>query len=240
MKTGCVYLIRNLINGKGYVGRTIVAPEVRWQSHISSAQKGVDTPLYRAIRKYGVSRFSAEVVWRGRAADVNSKERELIKTLSTHVSASGYNVTWGGDGVVGLRQSEISRAATSAGLRIYFQNPVNRKKLSVMQKAVWKRPGYRERVVGAITRGLRASEKLTYTAERKAASSVAAKLRWQNPKYRANQARACKAAWSGSKGRVLREKHSRAATLRYKDPAQRCKTAESTKRVWALRKQEVA
>jgi hypothetical protein len=50
---GHIYLIRNLINGKGYVGQTTKTVTARFSEHRYEAGRGTEYVLYRAIRKYG-------------------------------------------------------------------------------------------------------------------------------------------------------------------------------------------
>jgi hypothetical protein len=62
-REGCIYLLRNLINGKGYVGKSI-QKDIRWNVHRKAAFSGRSTlAIHRAIRKYGWNNFSAEVVY---------------------------------------------------------------------------------------------------------------------------------------------------------------------------------
>lgn len=61
-QTGYIYAITNLINGKRYIGQTSQTLAMRWSQHKSALNKGVDNPLYRAIRKYGIENFSLMVV----------------------------------------------------------------------------------------------------------------------------------------------------------------------------------
>lgn len=56
--TGHIYLIRNLVNGKGYVGKTQVTVAERFRNHKYDAKRGSICPLHRAMRKYGVECFS--------------------------------------------------------------------------------------------------------------------------------------------------------------------------------------
>jgi group I intron endonuclease len=71
MRMGIIYLIRNRINGKGYVGQTIQTMRKRWSLHKSEAKRGTDFAICRAIRKHGVANFSIEELTRG------TGEREL-------------------------------------------------------------------------------------------------------------------------------------------------------------------
>lgn len=51
---GYVYLIRNLVNGKCYVGKTELSVEHRWKEHQCYARNNYGNALvHKAIRKYG-------------------------------------------------------------------------------------------------------------------------------------------------------------------------------------------
>jgi GIY-YIG catalytic domain len=54
-----VYKIANTVNTKLYVGCTIDIA-MRWQGHQADARRGVDRPLYRDMREYGIECFSIE------------------------------------------------------------------------------------------------------------------------------------------------------------------------------------
>jgi hypothetical protein len=57
-----VYSIRNLVTGKVYIGRS-VNPSFLRQEYESAAQHGT-TPLYRAIREYGLDYFEFRLIAR--------------------------------------------------------------------------------------------------------------------------------------------------------------------------------
>ena len=126
-RQGCVYLLRNLSNGKGYIGQHKGVEQIernRWGGHIRTAlNKRDEKPLYRAIRKYGVDKFSAEVVWRGPIEKLNEKEMHYIKKFSTFIDdGAGYNLTRGGgqgtkvarQSKIKMRDAQISRYSNSA------------------------------------------------------------------------------------------------------------------------------
>lgn len=49
-----VYLLKNVVNGKGYVGITTSTLRQRWSTHVSEARRRHKRmPLRAAIRKYG-------------------------------------------------------------------------------------------------------------------------------------------------------------------------------------------
>ena len=81
-----LYIIRNLLTAEFYVGKT-QNPRKRWWQHRWNARNGVDTHLYRAMRKYGIENFEFEL------QDTTLTEEELIGELKPH-----YNMTRGGDG----------------------------------------------------------------------------------------------------------------------------------------------
>jgi group I intron endonuclease len=61
-----IYTIKNLINGKMYIGQTVQAnAKMRWYSHQADARAGKKSYLYDSIRKYGVENFLWEVVDQG-------------------------------------------------------------------------------------------------------------------------------------------------------------------------------
>lgn len=102
-----VYLIRNKINQKSYVGisKDIIA---RWKGHIYESrcptQKGYDKALYRAFRKYGIDNFSFEILEECQTID-EMNEREIYWISKLDTQQTGYNETSGGQGT-GNRQGE--------------------------------------------------------------------------------------------------------------------------------------
>ena len=120
-RQGCIYLLRNLRNGKGYVGQHNNADGVergRWAAHIRAAFDGHDhKPLYKAMRKaereLGSIGFSAEILWRGPVSQLNTKEPYYIKKFNTFIdNGCGYNLTTGGEKVAlsTIAKRRLSRA----------------------------------------------------------------------------------------------------------------------------------
>lgn len=94
-----VYKITNEINGKCYVGITTNL-EYRWYCHKNAPNyPSLKSPLYSAMRKYGIENFKFEVV-EDNISDIEllgARERYYIKKYNSHVSKYGYNLTWGGE-----------------------------------------------------------------------------------------------------------------------------------------------
>ena len=53
---GFIYIIKNTINKKVYIGQTKVSVYIRWKEHLRHTSYG-DQLINRAMRKYGVNNF---------------------------------------------------------------------------------------------------------------------------------------------------------------------------------------
>lgn len=119
-----IYCIKNNINGKCYVGKTLRSPEERFLEHLCDSRKQTHEtrPLYRAIKKYGEDNFSLQTL--EECADELASEREIwyIKKLKTY--AHGYNATVGGDGTQ-LFDHEVIKTQLAAGLSQKFVAELN-------------------------------------------------------------------------------------------------------------------
>ncbi len=105
-----VYLHTNLATSLSYVGVTSLTVEQRWRQHVSAARRGSRLAFHTAIRAHlNASSWThglLEVAVDRRAALL--AEARWIRQLSTR-TPRGYNMTAGGDGIVGLRRSESTR-----------------------------------------------------------------------------------------------------------------------------------
>ena len=115
---GYIYLIRNLINGKPYIGKTELSVGCRWEQHQCHARNNYGNALlHKAIRKYGASSFSIETLVE---CDDPIRLCELEKKhIQEHGSfvPSGYNLTLGGEGMAGFVPSEETRAKMRSWVR---------------------------------------------------------------------------------------------------------------------------
>ena len=107
-----LYKITNIRNGKIYIGKTGKGIDHRWASHCRSAKRGKISKFKCAIRKYGQKAFKVECVSKCKTNDeANKREINLIKYWK--MRARLYNVTDGGDGVLGFKWSKKSRLKLS-------------------------------------------------------------------------------------------------------------------------------
>ena len=92
-----VYLIKNLINNKVYVGKTEKSIKERWLRHVNDSRKQwLDRPLYNDFRKYGLDAFVLEVIEECDDEFGDERERYWIEKYDSF--NNGYNLTLGGPG----------------------------------------------------------------------------------------------------------------------------------------------
>ena len=99
-----IYYIKNLVNGKGYVGQHCGDADGRWRQHLrESLNLENERPLYLAMRKYGLENFEYEVL-EEIPLELGQRELDLreiywIHHKNTYVgNKNGYNLTLGGGG----------------------------------------------------------------------------------------------------------------------------------------------
>lgn len=111
---GFIYLVRNMINARPYVGQTIEKnPENRWKKHVPGS---VGPYLLRAYEKYGRSNFSYSILCECSDEYLNDYEKSYIKLYSSmcpSLGGIGYNMTLGGGS--GGKLCEETRQKISIG-----------------------------------------------------------------------------------------------------------------------------
>lgn len=104
-----VYIIRNRINGKCYVGHTGQTLEQRWYLHVKSTRNGSRFPLHCAIRKYGAEAFDkSQLASAPSLEELDALECRFIAQCNS-VTPNGYNRTAGGKGFNGRHTKESRR-----------------------------------------------------------------------------------------------------------------------------------
>ena len=95
MNTYTIYMHKNKINGKIYIGQTCQKPERRW----NNGKRYKDCPVFNnAIQKYGWDNFEHIILFEGLSQnEANQKEIELIKQYNTTNRNFGYNCQLGGN-----------------------------------------------------------------------------------------------------------------------------------------------
>jgi group I intron endonuclease len=208
-------LLRNLKNGKSYVGQhgSIATVEsLRWRSHIEAAARGSMCAVHCAIRKYGIKNFSAEIIWSGPVGKLHAMEMSFIRNMNT-LSPGGYNMTIGGDGVRGLTHSPVSKLKMSESAKRHRAQPGVKELIKLNNAIRWAKPEEHAKASAAQVESWKCLEKrkrASDSAKRRAAkpgehekrverSKLAAasnpekcaehskrmKLKWADPTYRA-------------------------------------------------------
>jgi group I intron endonuclease len=122
-----VYLITNLVNGKLYVGQTLLTPEQRLREHIYSKLK--QDYFHAAIRKHGKDAFIVEELGRFETQEAtNEAEKFWIERFNTCNRTLGYNTTYGGD--YGGIPNEETRAKIGLASKGRTHSPETRQKMS--------------------------------------------------------------------------------------------------------------
>ena len=109
-----LYLIRNLHNGKVYVGQSVNI-ERRFRNHKSRTfSTDYETPLYKAFQKYGIENFSFEILEECTKEELDEKEMFYIAKYKSTQKEFGYNMTEGGKGYSGTHTEEHTRKVADA------------------------------------------------------------------------------------------------------------------------------
>lgn len=94
---GCIYIIKNLITNKYYVGQTrLFNPIGRWKDHFNDCfKKNTNNYLYNSIKKYGIINFCFQIIEDNIPIELlDEKERYYIEFFDSY--NNGYNETIGG------------------------------------------------------------------------------------------------------------------------------------------------
>ena len=92
---GFIYIIRNTINNKVYIGQTKVSVDTRWKEHLRHAKYG-DQLINRAMRKYGIDKFYIETLEICNINIIDDREIYYIDLYNATNKSKGYNVSIGG------------------------------------------------------------------------------------------------------------------------------------------------
>ena len=92
-----IYLLRNKINNKFYIGQTKTTIKERLRKHIKPSKNNKQI-ITRAIKKYGEQNFICEILFYAKSfEEMNIKEIEFIFEYNCIDKKIGYNVDKGGN-----------------------------------------------------------------------------------------------------------------------------------------------
>lgn len=117
VKDCCVYMHKNKINGKVYIGRTNNIQK-RWAN--GSTYKG-SVLFYKALQKYGWDGFEHIILEDNLSFEESQKkEQEYIALYRSAERKFGYNLTFGGEGT---RVNDEVKHKLSASLKKAYADP---------------------------------------------------------------------------------------------------------------------
>lgn len=136
-----IYIIKNKINNKVYIGQTTRSLEWRFSHHKAQINcKNQCSALYSAFKKYGVENFWIEGIEQGdfTAEELNEKEIYYIQKYNS-VSPNGYNLQLGGKCFGVSEETKKKMSEKMKGRQISWND-----KISNAIKECWKNEDYRK------------------------------------------------------------------------------------------------
>jgi group I intron endonuclease len=116
MENGKIYKITNTENNKVYVGCTINTLKQRFEEHCYRCFKtDINTKLCNSFRKYGVEKFTIELLEECSLDVIYNREVEIIKEHDSF--EEGLNSTVGGEGCLGYKHSPEIRLKISNAIK---------------------------------------------------------------------------------------------------------------------------
>src|SRR5208282_436131 len=112
-----IYKITNRINNKIYIGKTN-NPIKRFQNHISRSRTlKTNQPIHFAIAKYSKENFTFEIIETCYdTTSLDTREIFWIEALKSNQKIIGYNITNGGEGSLGRKQTEVTKKKISKAM----------------------------------------------------------------------------------------------------------------------------
>jgi len=146
-----VYMHKNKINGKIYVGITKNKPNYRW-----NYGKGYNNQYFkRAIDKYGWDNFKHIILFNNLSMEeAEQKEIELIKQYNSNNKKFGYNISKGGmvnNGVPCKEETKkkisLANKGTKNGFYGKHHTEEEKQKISQASKELWKNEEHRKKIL---------------------------------------------------------------------------------------------
>ena len=93
---GFIYIIKNTVNNKVYIGQTRTSVNQRWLEHLRHARYGKQV-INRAMRKYGTNKFYIETLEICEVTLLDTREMYYIDLYDSTNKSKGYDVSIGGN-----------------------------------------------------------------------------------------------------------------------------------------------
>ena len=143
MNNYCIYVHKNKINGKVYVGQTCQQPETRWQKGKGYKQCSY---FYAAILKYGWDNFDHTILLTNLSKEeADLKEKEYISLYNSTDPNFGYNLQLGGNNRDFIAESTKEKLSISTKKR--WEDEEWKEHFSKVMKDKWQEKEYRDKVL---------------------------------------------------------------------------------------------
>ena len=150
MKVFSIYKVTNLLNNKVYIGFCSTSLEARRSKHIRVANlKTTSSVFHAALRKYKPDNFQWDILYQSTDGKycLNVMEPFFIKEYNSFFeNGQGYNMNYGGGGMLGYKQSEYQKARVSAANKGKFMSPSTRSLISKAHKGKTLSQWHKDRV----------------------------------------------------------------------------------------------
>lgn len=173
MNNYCVYMHKNKINGKVYIGQTCQDPKDRWKNGFGYKTQ---EKFYKEIEKYGWNCFEHIILSSNLSSEeADRKEEEMISLYQSYLPDKGYNTyrkNYSGYHFADLwadldtREKMIIKLTEQRNTEKYHEDQ------SAKMKEVWKDDSYREK------------QQKAWTEERRKAASERSKKAWKQEGYK--------------------------------------------------------
>jgi hypothetical protein len=171
---GIVYLVRNRISGKCYVGQTIHTLGTRWADHRAKAKRGSRCPLHASIRKHGEEAFEVDVLEQVTREELDAAEVRWAIKMNAFVP-NGYTLKAGGGN--STRISDQLRQQLSRETTNQWSDRDSRRNLQAAIRIARADPAVKKRVASGAIRGWS-------TSGRRAVWPEIVKAQWADPDAR--------------------------------------------------------
>lgn len=136
-----IYMAKNKINNKIYIGQTIKSLNSRFKSHLRGK-----TYFDNSLRKYGINNFEINIIDSASTIqELNQKEEFWIKKYNSIVP-NGYNILYGGKNSKGHHRSESTKYKLRIANLGKKHTKLSKEKMSVALKELWKNENYKQKM----------------------------------------------------------------------------------------------
>lgn len=119
MNTGWIYIIKNKINNKVYIGQTLTGVEERYKQHMKPSATKKSYKIYKAIAKYGSNNFYYEILESNVPEDViNDREIYWIETFDSFEKGYNSNTGWEGRSIYSNLDVEYIKSELIKGKQV--------------------------------------------------------------------------------------------------------------------------